>query len=92
MKKSEKSTSYCETMSENFQQLKKTMKKMTKLIIKCLKSHSSRSQSDTIDETTKNRQRQRKIVNKKCKRTKKLEFDSKKTSETARKSQSTKKA
>ncbi len=37
-KKSDKSTSYCETMLENFQQLEKTMKqKMTKLIIERLK-------------------------------------------------------
>ncbi len=52
-KKSNKSTSYCETMSENFQHLEKTMKqKMTKLIIERL-NQSIRSSSNANVNTTK---------------------------------------
>jgi Fe2+ transport system protein B len=48
-------TSYNETMSENFQQLEKTMKqKMTKLIIEQLNSRSNQSRSEKRVNDSKN--------------------------------------
>jgi hypothetical protein len=53
-KKFDKFSSYCEIMSENFQQLKQAMKKkMTKLINERLKHQSFHSQSANLSETSK---------------------------------------
>jgi uncharacterized membrane-anchored protein YhcB (DUF1043 family) len=53
-KKFDKSSSYCEIMSENFQQLEQAMKKkMTKLINERLEHQSFHSKSANLSETSK---------------------------------------
>ncbi len=83
-KKSDKKSSYCETMFENFRQLKKILKqKMTKLMINQFEKKLIQSQS----QSRSNLESSKKSVSINAK----TQSDAKKTSQTSRKSQTARK-
>jgi hypothetical protein len=72
-KKSDKSTPYCETIFENFQQLEKAMKqKITKLINKQLKHQTIRSRSDETIEKLKSKSTSKSISKEKFETSKRI--------------------
>jgi hypothetical protein len=79
-KKADKCSSYCGTMSKNFQQLKQAMKKkMTRYINERLKNQSIQSRSADVSETSKN------LSTKSAKVQTQSKSNSKETSETSKK-------